>query len=466
MEDLIREKYVNTSPEPISIESTEKILEQMKKYVCKIYNKKEGTGFFTRIPYKSILLPVLITNNHIINENDIKNNKIISIYLNYENKTRNIKLDNTRKKYTNEILDVTIIEIKENKDNIKYFLELDKNIIDSLELNKEEITNKLENVYSNKSIYILNYPEGNNVMVSYGPPPRINNEKIEHKCSTKGGSSGSPILLTENQKLIGVHYGTFEKKYYNIGTLIIYPIIEFQKIETNILNEMIIKYNIKNKDEKIKLFGTKFIKNNKDKCKIIVEGIEQEICEYLDINENMKNKGILEIKLKEIKTITNMSYMFCNDNNYDNCCSLLSFSDISKWDTKNVTDMSLMFCGCDLLSELPDISKWDTKNVRNINGMFFGCSSLLSLPDISKWNTSNVTDMGCVFCICKSLSSLPDISKWDTKKVTNMNGMFYGCSSLLSLPDISKWDIKNVIDMKNMFYGCNKSLTIPSKFKK
>ena len=58
MENIQKEKYISTSPEPLSIEGTKKILEQMQNCVCKIYNgeKGTGTGFFTKIPYKSILL--------------------------------------------------------------------------------------------------------------------------------------------------------------------------------------------------------------------------------------------------------------------------------------------------------------------------------------------------------------------------------------------------------------------------
>ena len=52
--------------------------------------------------------------------------------------------------------------------------------------------------------------------------------------------------------------------------------------------------------------------------------------------------------------------------------------------------------------------------------MFYECSSLKSLPDISKWDTKNVTDMSGMFSECSSLNNLPDISKWDTKNVTNM----------------------------------------------
>ena len=47
MNDLIlREQYISTSPNPVSIEGTIKILEQMKKAICKIHKMGgiKGTG--------------------------------------------------------------------------------------------------------------------------------------------------------------------------------------------------------------------------------------------------------------------------------------------------------------------------------------------------------------------------------------------------------------------------------------
>ena len=63
--------------------------------------------------------------------------------------------------------------------------------------------------------------------------------------------------------------------------------------------------------------------------------------------------------------------------------------------------------------------------------MFSYCSSLQSLPDISKWDTKNVTNMSYMFDNCSSLQSLPDISEWDTKNVTNMSDMFNGVNKKL-----------------------------------
>ena len=123
MEDIICEKFLNDSPEPLSIKSIETILEQMKSSICKIYNGKQGTGFFIKIPFNDIQLPVLITNNHIIDENDYMNKKITTIYMGNEKNGKNIKLDEKRKFYTNKNYDTTIIEIKENTDGIKNFLQ-------------------------------------------------------------------------------------------------------------------------------------------------------------------------------------------------------------------------------------------------------------------------------------------------------------------------------------------------------
>ena len=44
---------------------------------------------------------------------------------------------------------------------------------------------------------------------------------------------------------------------------------------------------------------------------------------------------------------------------------------------------------------------------QNMNCMFNECSSLISLPDISKWNTINVNNMGGLFSECSSLITLP-----------------------------------------------------------
>ena len=46
--------------------------------------------------------------------------------------------------------------------------------------------------------------------------------------------------------------------------------------------------------------------------------------------------------------------------------------------------MSCIFFQCSSLESLPDISKWDTRNVKDMSDMFYGSCSLESLPDILK----------------------------------------------------------------------------------
>ena len=92
-------------------------------------------------------------------------------------------------------------------------------------LNKNEEENDINNIHSSDSIYLINYPENKEVVVSYGQPPDFNKSEIFHKCSTKEGSSGSPILLINNQKLIGIHYGASKNFEFNKGTLLLYYII-------------------------------------------------------------------------------------------------------------------------------------------------------------------------------------------------------------------------------------------------
>ena len=73
MSDINKEKLLNNFPIPVDIEGTNKILYQMKNCVCKINNKNgKGTGFFCSIPSKDRNIKVMITCNHVINEEIIK----------------------------------------------------------------------------------------------------------------------------------------------------------------------------------------------------------------------------------------------------------------------------------------------------------------------------------------------------------------------------------------------------------
>ena len=219
------EKVLEDYPYIITFKQSLKINEQIQKCICKIYIKEggNGTGFFCYLtdPKNNNQIPVMITNNHIIGDNDFKkNNNKIKISFNNDNIFKDIELDSNRRKYTKKNLDITIIEIKE-KDNIeKYsFLELDNRIL----------MNNSETLFIKKTVYILQYPQDLGASVSYGLINTIddNNNEIKHFCSTKKGSSGSPIMNLENNKIIGVHYGYSDNFKFNKGIFLKIPINEF-----------------------------------------------------------------------------------------------------------------------------------------------------------------------------------------------------------------------------------------------
>jgi len=82
------------------------------------------------------------------------------------------------------------------------------------------------------------------------------------------------------------------------------------------------------------------------------------------------------------------------------------------------------------------------KTVIDISYMFSGCTTLESVENIN-WNTDNITNMAAMFGECRSLSLISDITKWNTSNVTTMNNMFSQCRKLKAIPDLSKWNIKN-----------------------
>ena len=104
------EKKLNDYPEPVSLEGTEKIINQMKTSICKIYteNGSKGTGFFCKIKDKDNLILVLITNYHVINEKE----KEITISINNDEKYIDIE---NKILYKDEKEDIIIIDIKNKK---------------------------------------------------------------------------------------------------------------------------------------------------------------------------------------------------------------------------------------------------------------------------------------------------------------------------------------------------------------
>ena len=220
--------------------------------------------------------------------------------------------------------------------------------------------------------------------------------------------------------------------------------------------EVILKYKIPEKKEKLRLLGEIFVKNNCKNSLLFINGEKKLLTEFYlgDFSEEQTKKGEIEIVLI-IKEMDDASHMFSG------CTNLIYISDISKWNTSNIVDMNSMFKGCCSLEYIPDISNWDISNVKDIYSIFETCSSLIKIPDISNWNICKVNNLERIFYGCRRLKYLPDISKWDTSEVKRFCSIFAWCSSLLSLPDISKWKTGKAKYMRYLFYQCNSLSILP-----
>lgn len=169
------------------------------------------------------------------------------------------------------------------------------------------------------------------------------------------------------------------------------------------------------------------------------EGVEfnaSELCREMESDS-------IKVEFRYPECITNMSKMFKG-------CSA-RYIDISGIDTRNVVDMSQLFCDCSELVWVKFSGDIDTRKVVDMTHMFNGCMSINSI-DLSKFKTGKLSKMYGMFGFCYSLKSV-DISSFDTSRVKSMHGLFEMCSSLEDI-DISMLDMGNVEILSNMFRGC------------
>ena len=247
-DEIKREDHIIGHAKSISKFAMSKINEQMDNSVCKIINQKsKGTGFICSIPFpnKLISLPVLITCYHVLGSEELKPGKEIKLIFNGNEKT--LQLNESRKIYTSneKEYDISIIELKsEDKFDLNNLLEIEYDIF------KDEI---LDTKYKNKSIYILHYPNGNEIEYSVDTIKNIDakNIKVSHCCTTEEGSSGGPILNLQTFQILGVHNGKHSIYNWNIGTILKFPINEFNKKYKNDFNIKFDSFIDSNNEEKL-----------------------------------------------------------------------------------------------------------------------------------------------------------------------------------------------------------------------
>ena len=312
-----------------------------------------------------------------------------------------------------------------------------------MELSKKQGLFDLNNLYNNNSIYLLSYPNNKDIFVSYGKILYTNNTDLIHNCKTLDGTLGAPILLTNNGKLIGIHFSS--SKQYNKGKLLIYSIIKFSRIKNNSLLNNKEGKNINNKEKINCIIGELDIIENEENIRII-NSYEQFIRENKNIEYQKEKENEKEIKENcEIK-INGKSIPFSYFH---------KFSEKGKFSIiyifkKDIIKTNYMFYKCTSLTSI-NLSQFNSNNTIDISGMFFKCSSLTKI-NLINFYTNNITDMSYMFLGCSSLRNLNLIS-FNTVNVKNMRSMFNGCSSLTFL-DLFNFNTNNATDLSHMFNEC------------
>ena len=118
------------------------------------------------------------------------------------------------------------------------------------------------------------------------------------------------------------------------------------------------------------------------------------------------------------------------------CTNLATIEGIENLNTENVTNMGVMFCGCQKLSSL-DLTNFNTGNVTNMFGMFGYCYGLTSL-DLTSFNTAIVENMAEMFTGCSALTTIYASDKFVTDKVTYGLSMFVNCYKLIGAIEYNK----------------------------
>ena len=336
---------MNSYPEPVTKQSTKNILEQMDNSIYKI-NEKKGKfdiGILCSIKYQNKDYPILITTYNAINENSLLNKNYINLSINNEN----INIEFGEIKYINKDLDLSIMEIKNDKGKNLKFLDIDDCLLE-----KES-----EIFYYRQSMYIIH-----SNCVSYGIINDTNKSELILSCNINSDFNGSPIFNLFNNKLIGIY--KYNSDYYAKGICFKYIINEFIKeielskkklnfgnsYDNNFKNEINILINIEKNDINKNIYFLGDYKSGISQIDDIdfnIDGLNTKNTElYINkIKYEYKNffipekEGEYNINLKFYKKLTDISFMFAN------CENIIQINFIS-FNTKYVTNMKYMFYQC------------------------------------------------------------------------------------------------------------------------
>ena len=222
-----------------------------------------------------------------------------------------------------------------------------------------------------------------------------------------------------------------------------YKIILTKKINKELKDKIFnifIYINTKVKNEvlgnDIRILGYYFVKNNKNKAKLIINNKKYNLKEFINnkifINDKIKINIILS------KDITNINHMF------KNCAKLLEVSicdDFINFNDEEFYKSEESFSYNDEYNK----DNYDENSYTNFyndnDNIYSYCSEITKKVerDINHYN-STLTDIR------------NNIIIYQHNYYSNMSEIFYNCLSLSSIPDISKWNTYNITNISKTQY--------------
>ncbi|MEM9424630.1 MAG: BspA family leucine-rich repeat surface protein, partial [Spirochaetota bacterium] len=118
-----------------------------------------------------------------------------------------------------------------------------------------------------------------------------------------------------------------------------------------------------------------------------------------------------------------------------------------KWDTSNVKSMKELFAGAKQFNQ--DLSDWELPNVEDMSGMF---KDTEEFNQPIEWKTPKVKDASSMFENAKKFDK--PIEKWQAPKLEKTQGMFKNTEKFNQ--PIENWKTPEVKDASSMFEGAKK----------
>ena len=189
---------VGTSKHEEGSSSAVDVITKISLSMCEI--NKSGSGFFGKFIFSDNYYYGLFTNHHVLNGNDLADEKSVTLSMDVINQTFRLELMGTFR-FSCHLLDAT-------------FIQFDKELVQKLEkLNCNFLTVHSNWVHSTgEQVLVVQHPGGSNLQVLQGVFNHLHGFDIFHRVLCDFGSSGSPVVLQDG-RVVGMYKRMSTDKY-------------------------------------------------------------------------------------------------------------------------------------------------------------------------------------------------------------------------------------------------------------